>query len=145
MSLNCLFVSTDGKGTERFNGGKVFLPSTVQNAQNDSPVHIRLPFVSTRYIFWLNLFIFEERFSISVQGWGFWDKDPYCPWSSGLSGGTGPEDHWQCAMFYLFFFFLWFCLLIDLLFRHLVRYQKGSKVGANVRERKVNEKLKYIK
>lgn len=35
------------------------------------------------------------------------------PWFSGLTGGTGLQDHGQCGQFYFLFFSFCFYLLID--------------------------------
>jgi len=42
----------------------------------------------------------RKDFDFSL-GLGF---GPYCPCSSGLTGGTGLEDHGQCAQFSFFSF-----------------------------------------
>ena len=90
---------------------------------------------------------FWGKILISLWDWGFWDEGPYCPWSSGLTGGTGLEDHGQCAkvLFDLNSFFL-LLLFIDRFIVLSFGMGLATKQGwLIVKERRLNEKLKYIK
>lgn len=84
---------------------------------------------------------------ISLRNWDFWDEGPYCPCSSGLTGGTGLEDHGQCAHFYFILFLLPFVLLLFIDRFIVLSFGMGLDIKQgwlNVKERRLNEKLKYI-
>lgn len=116
-----------GKENGKLEGrGKVFLPSNSPECLEWLYSLHQIAVSIYEIFFCLNQFIFEERllffffFFLSFWEWAFWDDGPYCPWSSGLTGGTRLEDHGQCAGLYGFFFFVFFYLLINLLCCHLV-------------------------
>lgn len=151
MSLSFCVSALMGKGKEngKLEGqGKVFLPFNspeclewLYSLHQIAVCIYQIYFLFKSVYFWGKTFL---SFFLSFWEWVFWDDGPYCLWSSGLTGGTGLEDHGQCAglyVFSLFAFIYWYiyCAVIWYGIRNLTRLtqRKGEETEWETKVHKI--------